>query len=410
MSDLLAELRARGFVALVSDEDGLRAALEREPITLYCGFDPTNTSLTVGNLLGVMLLAHFQRHGHRPIVLMGGGTGMVGDPSGKITQRQMLSLDDIRRNLEHQRGQFARYVNFENGAALQLNNADWLLELRYVEFLRDIGRHFSVNQLLQHDTYRQRLEGDSLSVIEFNYALLQAYDFLHLYREHGTMLQTGGQDQWFNILAGTELIRRAAGGQAFALVTPLLTTSGGQKMGKSEKGAIWLDPERTSPYEYYQFWINTEDADVERFLALYTFLPLDEVRALGRLEGADLRQAKERLALEATALTHGLAAAEQARDTSRALFAGQGDAESVPATTVERKTIDDGLSIVDALVRAGLASSNRAARDLVRQGGAYLNGARVERADLRLAATDFEPEGALLRAGKKQFHRLVLDT
>ena len=406
MTDLLDELRARGFIADISDEARLRAAL-RKPITLYCGYDPTNSSLTVGNLLGVMLLAHFQRAGHRPIVLMGGGTGMVGDPSGKTTARRVLSVEEIQSNLESQRGQFGRYL--DGGEWLQLNNADWLLELRYIEFLRDIGRHFTVNQLLQHETYRAQLEGEGLSFVEFNYALVQAYDFLHLYREHGCILQTGGRDQWFNILAGTELIRRVEGGQAFALVTPLLTTASGQKMGKSEQGAVWLDPRRTSPYDYYQFWINTEDADVERFLALYTFLPLEEARRLGRLEGADLRVAKEVLAFEATALTHGRAAAEEAQATSRALFGGEGVAEAAPTTALDAAELaDGGLSVVDALVRAGLAASKREARDLIAGGGAYLNGERIVRADLHLRVTDLAGAGVLLRAGKKRYHRLVL--
>ncbi len=426
MTDLLDELKERGFVALISDEEGLHEAL-RAPITLYCGFDPSNRSLTVGNLLQVMLLAHFQRAGHRPIAVMGGGTGMIGDPSGKTSQRPLLSEEEIRTNLACLKTQFQRFLDFSDRRALQLDNAAWLLQLRYISFLREIGRHFTVNQLLQHETYRQRLEGEGLSLIEFSYALLQAYDFLHLYRAYDCILQVGGKDQWFNILTGTELIRRAAGGRAFALVTPLLMTASGEKMGKTEAGAVWLDADRTSPYEYYQFWVNTEDADVERFLALFTFLPLDEVRALGRLRGADLRQAKEVLAFEATRLAHGVQAAAAAQATSRALFGGKtsatieaeatikgearlvAQATAMPTTVVAEAQLAQGLSIVDALVQTGLAASNRAARDLIAQGGAYLNGARVERADVRLTLADFKDGAALLRAGKKRYHRLVLE-
>jgi tyrosyl-tRNA synthetase len=407
MAELLEELKVRGFVALVSNDAGLAERLRRGPITLYCGFDPSNSSFTVGNLLGIMLLAHFQRAGHRPIVLMGGGTGMVGDPSGKTTQRPLLSVEEIRRNQEMQRAQLGRYLDFDGERALLLNNADWLLELRYVEFLREIGRHFTVNQLLQHETYRERLEGEGLSVIEFNYALLQAYDFLHLYREYGCILQTGGKDQWFNILAGTELIRRAAGGDAFALVTPLLAASSGQKMGKSEQGAVWLDPERTSPFAFYQFWRNAEDADVERFLALYTFLPMDEVRRLGRLEGADLNRTKEILAFEATKITHGVESAEDAQERARALYGG-GDKTAAPTTELSAEDVGDGLSVVDALVRAGLAASKQDARRVIEQGGAYVDEERVEGANARLGPEQLTGEGVLLRRGKKDYRRLVV--
>ncbi len=407
MPDVIDTLRERGFIAQVSDEEQLRAALARGPVTVYAGYDPTAPSLTAGHLVSVMMLAHFQRAGHRPIVVVGGGTGMIGDPSGKTEMRQLLTEEQIQTNIAGLRHQFGRYLDFSEGRALTVNNADWLLPLGYVAFLRDVGRHFTVNQLLQHSTYRERVAGEGLSFIEFNYALLQAYDFLHLYREYGCILQIGGQDQWFNILSGTELIRRAEGGQAYAMVSPLLMTAAGEKMGKTAAGAVWLDPERTSPYDYYQFWINTADADVERFLALFTFLPMDEVRGLGTLEGAELRRAKEVLAFEATKLTHGEQAAQSAREASRALFYGDGAAESVPTTTIPAERLAAGVELLDLLVETGLAPSKRAARDLVRQGGISLNGGRVEDASLRVDASALRDGQLLLRAGKKRFHRVL---
>src|SRR5215217_8497642 len=338
--DLLVE---RGFVYQSSNDQALRAALTR-PMTLYCGYDPTASSLTVGHLVPIMMLAHLQRAGHRPIALVGGGTTMVGDPTGKTEIRQMLSKEQIANNQISIQSQLSRYLDFSNDRALMVNNADWLLDLRYIDFLREIGRHFSVNQMLQHETYRERLQGSGLSFIEMNYVLLQAYDFLHLYREYGCTLQVGGSDQWFNILAGTELIRRADGGEAFALVAPLITTASGAKMGKTEAGAVWLSPERTSPYDFYQFWVNTEDPDVARFLRWFTFLPEDEIQRLESLEGADLRHAKEILAFEVTRIVHGESAATEAQQAARALFGGDGGSlEAVPTTTLPSDSLTDGI-------------------------------------------------------------------
>lgn len=407
MTDILDTLRERGFVAQVSDEAGLRAALARGPITLYCGYDPTAPSLTVGHLLSIMLLAHFQRAGHRPIVVVGGGTGMIGDPSGRTEMRQLLTPEQIRENMEGMRRQFGRYLDFSEGRALMLDNAEWLLPLGYIEFLREVGRHFTVNQLLQHGTYRERLAGEGLSFIEFNYALLQAYDFLYLFRTYGCILQVGGQDQWFNILTGTDLIRRVEGGEAYGLVVPLLLTASGEKMGKTAAGAVWLDPARTPPYDYYQFWINTADADVERFLALFTSLPMEEVRALGRLQGAELRRAKEVLAYEATKLTHGEAAAEAARAASRALFYGEGPAEAAPTLAISPERLAGGLELAELLVETGLAPSKRAARDLIRHGGAYINEERVSDPNLRVDTAWLKEGALLLRAGKKRYYRVV---
>jgi tyrosyl-tRNA synthetase len=402
-------LRERGFVHQVSNESALRQALER-PTTVYCGYDPTRDSLQVGNLISIMMLAHLQRAGHRPIALIGGGTGLVGDPSGKTEMRQMLTVEQIDLNAQGLRGQFARYIDFTDDRALLLNNADWLLKLGYITFLRDIGRHFSVNQLLQHETYRSRLQDDGLNFIELNYALLQAYDFLHLYRELGCLLQIGGSDQWFNILAGVDLIRRETAKEAFALVSPLIETTSGVKMGKTEAGAVWLDANRTSPYTFYQFWINTEDEDVERFLKLFTFLPLDEIARLAALAGAELRAAKETLAFEVTRLTHGTEAAEQARASARALFGGGGggDLSSMPTTVVAGTRLDQGINLIDALVEAGLSSSRSVAKAAVQGGGIYINGQRINRLDYALHPDDLVDGQILVRRGKKEYRRLIV--
>ena len=416
--NVLDVLRERGFVDNVSDEAGLREALADpagHPITVYQGFDPTASSLHIGNLLGIMMLAHMQRHGHRPVALIGGGTGMIGDPTDKSSQRPILTLEQIQENIKGQRPQFARYLDFEGGrfgdnpAALMVNNADWLTPIRYIEFLRDIGKHFTVNQLLSHSTYRDRLDNGSLNFIEINYVLLQAYDFLHQFREIGCTLQIGGSDQWFNILAGVDLVRRVEGGQAFALVVPLLTTASGEKMGKTATGErVWLDPAQTSPYNFYQYWVNVEDSMVEQLLKFYTFLPLDEIAALAALEGAELRRAKEVLAFEATKLSHGEDAARTAQAAARALFSGEGDlGEGVPTTTIPQADLAAGIPLIDLLVATGLAKSKGEARRLISQGGAAVNGATVTDIEARVGEADLRDGAIILRAGKKRFSRVV---
>jgi len=448
MANVLDELVERGFVQDTSNAAGLREALER-PLTLYCGYDPTASSFHIGNLVSIMMLAHFQRHRHRPIAVVGGGTGMVGDPSGKTSQRPILSTDEIEQNLLGLRSQLARYLDFSAERALMVNNADWLLPLNLIGFLRDIGRHFSVNQMLAAEAYRTRLE-TGLSFIEFNYMLLQAYDFLHLFQSEHCLLQIGGSDQWANCLAGADLIRRVHGTEAFVLTAPLLTTATGQKMGKTETGAIWLDVERTSAHDFYQYWINVDDRDVERFLALFTFLPMAEVRELGALPGAEIRRAKEVLALETTAITHGREAAEGARAASWALFGrpawafdsahlseaaavspesaptvieaqarpltirtpfsveGRVVASSEPTTRIPLERIEPGIPLVDLLLQTGLAPSKSAARKLILQGGAYVNGERVHSADRTATVADVKDGAILLRAGKKHYHRLLV--
>jgi len=355
-----------------------------------------------------MSLAHMQRHGHQPIALVGGGTGLVGDPSGKTEMRQILSLEEIAQNAEAQKKQFSRFLDFSEGKALLLNNADWLTKLNYIDFLRDIGVHFSVNRMLSSESVKIRLE-TGLSFIEFNYQLLQAYDFWHLFRHRGCTVQMGGSDQWGNIVAGIDLIRRLEGKEAYGMTFPLIMTADGRKMGKTEKGAVWLDPERTSPYDYYQFWINTDDRDVSRFLALFTFLPMEEIREYGRLEGAELREAKEVLAFETTRILHGKEEAEKARNAARALFSGDEGEGSIPTTSMEKNVFDQGIPAFKLFEITGLCSSGSEARRLIDQGGAYLNKGRLDKFDLVIRIEDFNQKGELLlRSGKKKFHRIRL--
>jgi len=403
--DVLSE---RGFIEQVSDEQGFRAAA-KEPLTCYVGFDPTAASFHVGHLVPIMALAHMQRHGHRPIALMGGGTGMIGDPSDKDEMRRLMTVQQIDANVAQIKKQMANLLDFSGGQALMLNNADWLRRLNYLEFLRDIGRRFSVNRMLAAEGYRRRYDSDGgLNFLEFNYMLLQAYDFLHLFREYGCTVQAGGNDQWGNILAGVDLIRRIEGRQVYALTYPLLTTSSGAKMGKTAAGAIWLDPELLAPYEYYQYWVNAEDADVERFLAMFTFLPMEQVRELGRLTGADIRQAKEVLAFEATKVLHGEAAAREASDTSRKLFGSGLVTDAVPTTEFEASELEAGVPAPELFHRVGLSRSRSEARRLIQQGGAYINEQQVDSVDDLITVEHLADGSILLRAGKKRYHRVVI--
>jgi len=397
----------RGFIEQCSDTERLRKMLDK-PLTCYIGFDPTSDSFHCGSLVPIMALAHMQRAGHRVIALMGGGTAMIGDPSGKTELRQLMTPEQIEANASGLKKQLSHFIDFSSDRALMLNNAEWLMPLNFIEFLRDIGRHFSVNKMLAAESYRMRLE-TGLNFIEFNYMLLQAYDFLHLFREEGCTLQMGGNDQWGNILAGSDLIRRVEGGDAEALTFPLLTTAAGAKMGKTEKGAIWLDPQRTSPYDYYQYWINTDDRDVGKFLALFTFLPMEEVTRLSSLEGAEIRYAKEVLARECTAILHGQKAAAEAMEASRALFSEGGAAagDAVPTFEFELARLREGVPVFVIFTEAGLVKSRGEARRLVQQGGAYVNGRRVEQFDEDVTAGDIEDGFVLLRAGKKKYMRLL---
>lgn len=401
-------LETRGFIRQVTHPDVLRDRLAQGALSFYIGFDPTASSFHVGNLLPIMAMLHMQRAGHRPIVILGGGTAMVGDPSGKTEMRQMLSPATIAANAQSLQQQIARYLSFEGEhAACMLNNADWLGELNYIAFLRDIGRHFSVNRMLTFEAYKQRME-TGLSFLEFNYQLLQAYDFLVLYRTHQCILQMGGDDQWGNMIAGVDLIRREVQGEAFAITFPLLTTATGQKMGKTADGAVWLDADLTTPYDFYQYWVNVDDRDVARFLNYYTLLSLDEIRQLATLQGADLRLAKQKLAFEVTALTHGKAAAQRAQDAARAMFAGVGDASGVPETPIDRQRLAMGILVVDLYVETGLTTSKSDARRLIQQGGARINGVKIQDVEASIDDNDFVHGVATLQAGKKRFHRVTI--
>jgi tyrosyl-tRNA synthetase len=402
-------LRERGFIEQATDPEELESLFGNKAVTAYIGFDPTAKSLHVGSLIPIMALAHLQQHGHRPIALVGGGTALIGDPSGKTEMRPVLSHEEIRDNAEGLKKQLSRYMVLDDQNGYLLNNIEWLAPLNYIEFLRDIGRHFSINRMLAAESVKQRLE-TGLSFIEFNYQLLQAYDFLHLYSHHDCILQMGGSDQWGNIVAGTDLIRRVKGGKAYGLTFPLIVTSSGEKMGKTAKGAVWLDPERTSPYEYYQFWVNTDDQDVGRFLSLFTFLPMEEVRKLSQREGAALREVKEILALEATTITHGREEAEKARETSRMLFYGQGaESDSVPTSRIERAKLDQGLEAYLLLVETGICQTRGEARRLIAQGGVVLQDQRIPSFDWKVTSQDLSNNSLLIKIGKKRFHKIVSD-
>jgi len=396
----------RGFLKQITHERAVRDIMGVPHASCYVGLDPTADSLHVGSLLPIMALMHLERCGNRPICILGGATALVGDPSGKTEMRKMLSRDQIEENARKIRAQLSRYLDLDGGDTLLLNNADWLGHLRYIDFLRDIGRHFSVNRMLSAESYKLRLQS-GLSFIEFNYQLLQAYDFLYLYREHDCRVQMGGDDQWGNIVAGADLIRRVEGGDAQGLTWPLLQTSSGEKMGKTAQGAIWLDPTRTSPYDFFQYWINVDDADVERFLCLFTFLSMEEVKDLCAEGGSALKRAKERLALETTKISHGEKAAQEAYGAARALF-GEGDAsgEGVPSSDCSVAMLDQGWLLLDAMVETALVSSKGAARRLIQGGGAYVNGEKVVDELRKLTRKDLRDGYILLRSGKKAYHRL----
>ncbi len=396
-------LNERGFVAQVTDADALRAQLAREQVTFYIGYDPTADSLHIGHLVTIMAMMHMQRAGHRPIALVGGGTAMIGDPSGKTEMRKMLSAAEIQANADGLQSQMRQFLG-EN--AIYTNNAKWLLDLNYIKFLREIGRHFSVNRMLAAEGYKQRWER-GLNFIELNYQIMQAYDFLELYRRFGCTLQMGGDDQWSNLLAGVDLIRREESVTVQAMTYPLLTTAGGTKMGKTERGAVWLDPARVKPYDYYQYWINCDDRDVEKLLKIFTFLPPDEIKRLAALTGAELRGAKKVLAFEATKIVHGEAEAEAAQKAAAAAFAGGGDLSAMPTTAIDAARLEAGIGVLEIFAEVGLTKSRGEARRMVQQGGIYINNTRVDAVDATISATDLTPDGILLRAGKKRYHRLV---
>ena len=403
---VLDTLYERGFVHQLTHDEEIRELLETEKITFYIGFDPTADSLHVGHFLGMMVMAHMQRAGHRPICLIGGGTAMIGDPSGKTDMRKMMTAETIAHNGECFKKQMRRFIDFTDDKALMMNNADWLMKLNYVEMLRSVGASFSVNRMLTADCFKQRLER-GLSFLEFNYMIMQAYDFLELYRLTGCVMQMGGADQWSNILAGADLIRRKEAKPAFGLTFTLLTTSDGRKMGKTEKGALWLDPEKTSPYDFYQYWRNVDDADVAKCLALLTFLPMEEVRRLASLKDQEINMAKKVLAFEVTQLVHGQEEAEKAKQAAEALFGGAGALDNAPTVTISREII--GGKLVDILTIAGIFASKGEARRLIQGGGLYVKDEKVVDPDALLMLDQFESDSLLIRKGKKSFHRLVLE-
>jgi tyrosyl-tRNA synthetase len=402
-SDLLRTLSERGYVHQISDPEGLDAAALKGPISAYIGFDATATSLHAGSLIQIMMLHWMQETGHKPIALMGGGTSMVGDPSFKDEARKLLTVEDIERNLAGIRKVFARYLDFD-GAAGMVNNADWLLGLNYLEFLRDVGRHFSVNRMLSFDSVKTRLDREqSLSFLEFNYMILQAYDFVELNKRTGCILQMGGSDQWGNIVNGIDLGHRMADVQLYALTSPLLTTASGGKMGKTANGAVWLNADLMSPYEFWQFWRNTEDADVERFLKLYTKLPMAEIARLAALGGSEINEAKKILATEVSALLHGREAAEAAAETARQTFEEGALAADLPSVALPRATLEAGLGVLTAFVTAGLVPSTGEARRQVKSGGLRVNDVVVTDERGTLQPGDLSPEGVIkLSFGRKK--------
>ena len=399
-------LKERGFIAQLSHEEEIRELLEKEKITFYIGFDPTADSLHVGHFIALMAMAHMQRAGHRPIALLGGGTGMIGDPSGKDSMRKMLTPEFIQHNIDCFKKQMSKFIDFSDGKALMVNNGDWLLGLNYVQLLREVGVHFSGNRMLTAECYKKRWE-KGLTFFEFNYMIMQAYDFYTLHNKYNCIMELGGDDQWSNMIAGVELIRRKDQKPAYCMTFNLLTTADGRKMGKTEKGALWLDPEKTSPYEFYQYWRNIDDADVEKCLCLLTFLPMDEVRRLAAYKDEKINEAKKVLAYEVTKLVHGQEEADKAVKATEALFGGGADLENVP--TLEITAADKTARLIDVLTARKVFSSKREARQMIAQHGLYLNNEAVDDADASLAPEMFEKDGGILiRKGKKKYYRLVV--
>ncbi len=403
------ELQARGLIAQVTDEKEIRELVNAGKATFYIGFDPTADSLHVGHFMALCLMKRLQIAGNKPIVLVGGGTGMIGDPTGRTDMRQMMTKETIEHNCECFRKQMSRFIDFSEGKAIMVNNADWLLDLNYIELLRDVGAHFSVNRMLAAECYKQRMER-GLSFLEFNYMIMQSYDFYVLYQKYGCNMQFGGDDQWSNMLGGTELIRRKLGKDAYAMTINLLLTSEGKKMGKTQSGALWLDPEKTSPYDFYQYWRNVDDADVIKCIKMITFLPLEEIAELEKLEGAELNKAKEILAYETTKLIHGEEEAEKAQQAARALFAGGSNSDNIPTAELSDSDFTDGrINILDLLVKSGLAPSKSEARRNVQQGGVSVDGEKVADVNAEFESALIREKGDIVvKRGKKAFRRIRL--
>ncbi len=402
--DVLAE---RGLIAQTTHEKEIRELLANEKVTFYIGFDPTADSLHVGHFLQMVVMRHLQNYGHRPIALVGGGTGTIGDPSGRSDMRQMMTMETINHNCECFKKQLSTIVDFSEGKAIMVNNADWLLDLNYIDFMRDIGSCFSVNKMLTAECYKQRLE-KGLTFLEFNYMLMQSYDFLMLNRKYGCKIELGGDDQWSNILGGIDLCRRKDQKQVYGMTFTLLSNSEGKKMGKTQKGALWLDPEKTSPYEFYQYWRNVDDADVIKCLKLITFVPMDEIREMEKFEGQQLNEAKRRLAYEVTKLVHGEEEAKKAQGAAEAVFGGGSDNSNMPTTSITKEEAKK-INILDLMLKAGLIPSKGEGRRLIQQGGVSINGNKVSDIAENICESDFEDGSVIIKKGKKVYHKIVIE-
>lgn len=403
------ELKARGMIAQMTDEDKIRDLLSNEKVTFYIGFDPTADSLHVGHFLQLMVMAHMQRAGHRPIVLLGGGTAMVGDPTGKTDMRKMLTPETIAYHVECFRKQMGRFIDFSDGKALMINNADWLMNLNYIDFLREVGVHFSVNRMLTFECYKARMER-GLSFLEFNYMLMQSYDFYHLNQEYDCRMELGGDDQWSNIIGGVELCRRKAGTDVYGMTFSLLTTSEGKKMGKTEAGAVWLDPEKTSPYAFFQYWRNIGDADVIKCIKMLTFVPLEEIREMEKAEGSALNGVKERLAYEVTKLVHGKQEADKALEAARSVFGGGAVSQNMPTTELTPSDFQGGrISVIDLLMKTKLVPSRGEARRLIEQGGISIDDVKVMSFSEEIEAASFKKGYVVIKKGKKVFHKAIFN-
>ena len=405
MENVFDVLKERGFIAQTTHEDEIRELLGKEKVVFYTGYDPTADSLHVGHFLQAVAMRHLQLAGHTPIVLIGGGTTMIGDPSGRTDMRQMITPEIIQANGESFKSQLGRFIDFSADNAIMANNADWLMNLEYIPFLREIGMHFSVNRMLTAECFKSRME-KGLSFLEFNYMIMQAYDFLELNRRYNCVMQLGGDDQWSNIIAGTDLVRRKESKQAYGMTFNLLTTSDGKKMGKTMAGAVWLDREKTTPYEFFQYWRNIEDASVEKCLSLLTFLPMDEVRRLGALEGAEINHAKEVLAYEVTKLVHTKEDADAAMAAARALFSNNNTSTNAPTTLIELSRLEEGIAILEVLKETGLVPSSNEARRLISQGGIHVNDIKVESIDFKLTTDMLTDDVLMIKKGKKTYHQI----
>jgi tyrosyl-tRNA synthetase len=399
-------LEERGFVKQCTASQQVRKLFEEGPVTAYIGFDPTAVSLHIGSLVPIMGLMHLQREGHRPLALVGGGTGLIGDPSGRTQQRQLLDMEKVRENYNGILAQLGRFIRFGDDEAIAVDNSQWLLELKYVDFLREIGRHFSVNRMLSFESYKQRLE-KGLSFLEFNYQLCQAYDFLVLYRKYGCIIQMGGDDQWGNIVSGIDLVRRMEGAEVFGLTFPLMTTASGAKMGKTASGAVWLDPQLWSPYDYYQFWVNVDDLDVIRFLKMFTFISLEEIEQWSKFTGEELRKVKNVLAFEATKICHGEEEAVRAKEGALAAFGAGGDIKNMPTTSINEERLALGIKAVSLFVEVGLCKSNAEAAKLFKSGAGWIGDRQFKDHNCQIYADDLAKGEAILRLGKKRRHRLI---